>query len=96
MQQAKRDVYRLVEIDHLERREPLVVVKRNHDIEFAAQLAPEQRVTGFATREPGMRAAQFTEDRIDNVALLKAEQTGLARMRIEPAYADARTGWRGR
>lgn len=88
--QAEGDVDRLIKINRLERREALVVVERDDDIEFPAQRAPENGVARFAAREAGKFLAQFIEPRVEAVTFVGAEEALFARVGIKSTHAYAR------
>src|SRR5258708_28693798 len=66
------------------------MIKRDNDVELAAQRAREKRVTRLAKRKSGMLRAEGPEGRIEQVALLVTEQPALPGVRIESAHPDAR------
>ena len=51
--QPERNIHRLVEVDHLQWREPLVVIERNHYVELATQRSLNLRL---ASRNEALRA----------------------------------------
>src|SRR5450432_2547052 len=88
MREPEGHVDRLLEVDDLERPEPLVVVEGDRHVEFASQLPPEERVRRLRAGKAGEARAKGVQDRIDRVELLPTDQAALAGVRVEPADAD--------
>ena len=88
VRQPERNIHRFVKFKRLQRRERLIVIERDNDIEFAAQLPRKNRVRGNATGKPGKTHAKFFQNRLDNFDFLAPENSLLSRVRIQSANAD--------
>ena len=90
LRQAEGDVHRLVEIQQLERDQSLVVVHRQHRIEFPLRRIAENRIRHIRAGEGG--EAGFVERGDgggDDGFFLAAESAVLPGMGVQPADGDA-------
>ena len=96
MGEAERHVDRILKVDGFQRREALVVVEGDRDVELALQLAREEGVRGLAAGHPGELRAQQVEDRVDQVALLRPISPPPRRGGFSPADSYPPAGRRPR
>ena len=82
--QPKRDIHARIKSNQLKRRQPLIVIHRNHGIEFAVDRSIKYCVS--RTRSNGVG---LFDSRSDNALLFVAEQPPFPGVRIQTCHCNA-------
>ena len=90
--QPDRDVHAFLDSVELDRDQPLIMILRHDDVEFAASSPHEDRIRRERAGNIHPRSLRLLDRRGDDLDFLAAEQAAFARMRVQPGDGNARLG----
>ena len=90
--QAGGDIHAGVPVHRFERRVPLIVIARHHQLEFTAHCGRHERISRQRPHGIDTLGLGRAQGGLNHVSILVAEQPALTGMRIQAGHADTLPG----